>query len=260
MSARNTTEKRRNSPGGSHTVLKKTSLQNWWGSQQGKAPAGLAVVNREGLVGDVTVGDYPGHGDHMTWWQSLKKRQRYLITSLLQSSIVRLFFLRGPSSLSWKTGTESTMNPHNPRAIGQWQHWDKSILPDGIHPKSTGGTGGRADQAILYHLSGVLAQWGGLRWLEGNQCNTHLQGVTEGQEGGAGELQACQPNFRLQSRSPGVPTHGTYRTAKGSGPDNTGLWWTELNLAGSCLQVVLSRAWYWGQSHLISLSMIWVRW
>ena len=42
-------------------------------------------------------------------------------------------------------------------------------------PRSAEGTGRGVGQATLHHLSAVLANRGGPRWLEDRQCNTHLQ-------------------------------------------------------------------------------------
>lgn len=180
MSARNTTQKRRNSTGGSWSVLKRTSWQNWWGSQQGKAPAGPAAVNKEGLVGDVTVGGYPGHGDHMTWWQRIKERLIFnnFFASVFNSQTV---FSKG-TQLPELEDRDSEHNEAPLKLIGisrpiiRGQLASDLLQHTKVHiarwdsPKSTGGAGGRAEQATLHHLSAVLAQWGGLSWLEGNQC------------------------------------------------------------------------------------------
>jgi len=59
-------------------------------------------------------------------------------------------------------------------------------------PKSAEGAGRGACQATLHHLSAILANWGGPRWLEACQCDAHLQA---GLEGGSQELQAYQPDL-----------------------------------------------------------------
>jgi len=43
--------------------------------------------------------------------------------------------------------------------------------------------------SIFYHLSAVLANWGGPCGLEVSKCGVHLQ---EGPEGGSREVEACQ--------------------------------------------------------------------
>ncbi|GAB0183885.1 mitochondrial enolase superfamily member 1 [Grus japonensis] len=68
------------------------------------------------------------------------KRLRYLMPSLPQSLIVRPVVPRAFSPLSWKTGTESRINPPiiQEEAVNDLlRHLDthKSMGPDGIHPR-----------------------------------------------------------------------------------------------------------------------------
>ena len=59
-------------------------------------------------------------------------------------------------------------------------------------PRSTEGAGGSAHGAPFNHLSAVLANRGGPSWVAVSECDAHLQ---EGQEGGSGEVQACQSDL-----------------------------------------------------------------
>jgi len=83
-------------------------------------------------------------------------------------------------------------------------------------PKSAAGTGRGAGQATLHHLSAVLMNRGGLRWLEDHQCDARLQ---EEPEGGPWELQACQPDLGVREDYEAVHPECAHRACEGQPGD-----------------------------------------
>jgi len=100
----------------------------------------------------------------------MRKRVRYSVPSLLLSLVVRSVIFKMHSSLSWKMGMRSRINPPQFRTkqfmarystwtvTSPWGWWDP--------PEDTEGDGGGDCQAAFHHLATVLVRWGGPRWLE----------------------------------------------------------------------------------------------